>query len=767
MKDFNVRLTAQIAELKQTLQHIGTSVVDQRHGLAQLTAQLKDSLGGSTGSSFNELPNILTTVLDDQSVGALLVGTDGRYLLSNPAAESIFGSVWLRNIDSLSSEFGVFLSDKQTRCEHRNLPWQRCARGLEIEEGLFLVRRAEVRSEMWVRTISMPLRDEQGSSKGAVAFLLDTTEQMQVEQQVKQLIFALEQQLASIEMAHLMLAQLTSKLLDFSGKIGIEENADMLIARENKAPIEKSARSRPVVLSGVSTGVLSGPEAERSKVVSPTEIAVPQLSEAVKSLSANEALKSGSEKATELEEATKVSNLAEIPESEFVPSAIAASLKAAPLELAENVELQDGVEAPEQESGKPPEAVPLAASELAENVELQDGVEAPEQESGKPPEAVPLAASELAEDTKPKPQNVIEALKQESGTPTEELLPRGLSNLLKNNSKDSADLMTKESKAEREITSESRSIEPPGEDIKKASQPAAARTRANSQNIIKPSSGSIGGLKRVIKNATLSDDVPINEKLLPLTKTVLIVDDTPVNQSLLRLQLRQLGLNIEVAFNGKEAIEAISSKDFDLVFMDMDMPVMDGPTATVEIRKAEEASKKHVPIIAMTSYDRDIDRSLCLDSGMDDYLVKGVTQKQLAKVVAKFLHEEDDDAQPDLKQIEANVSAVDLESLRKMLGSRELEEIFSLFSSSLSTFLECMQLAIDEKSADAVTQFAHCIKGPASIMELGSLTVHITAIMDAARDGDWVDVKRSYLVLRSNFAEILKIMKQLLNETSS
>ena len=87
--------------------------------------------------------------------------------------------------------------------------------------------------------------------------------------------------------------------------------------------------------------------------------------------------------------------------------------------------------------------------------------------------------------------------------------------------------------------------------------------------------------------------------------------------------LKSQGLTCDIAVDGFEAVTAVSAKDYDIIFMDCQMPVMDGYQATEQIRKLE-ANKKHTIIIAMTANAMEGDRAKCLDAGMDDYLSKPI-----------------------------------------------------------------------------------------------------------------------------------------------
>src|SRR6185437_5389313 len=118
---------------------------------------------------------------------------------------------------------------------------------------------------------------------------------------------------------------------------------------------------------------------------------------------------------------------------------------------------------------------------------------------------------------------------------------------------------------------------------------------------------------------------------------VLLVDDIPVNQKLLVMQLRSLGVQIDQATNGMEAVMLCRKQQYSLVFMDCDMPILNGFEATEQIRKNEKVTGGHVPIVAMTSYDRTGDRDKCLSSGMDDYLFKGVNRARLQEVIEHYV----------------------------------------------------------------------------------------------------------------------------------
>ena len=92
-----------------------------------------------------------------------------------------------------------------------------------------------------------------------------------------------------------------------------------------------------------------------------------------------------------------------------------------------------------------------------------------------------------------------------------------------------------------------------------------------------------------------------------------------------------------MAGNGKEALAVLERQSFDLVFMDVQMPEMDGLEATAAIRDKEKRSGKHLPVIAMTAHAMVGDRERCLAAGMDDYLTKPIRPDELTGLLARYL----------------------------------------------------------------------------------------------------------------------------------
>ncbi len=149
----------------------------------------------------------------------------------------------------------------------------------------------------------------------------------------------------------------------------------------------------------------------------------------------------------------------------------------------------------------------------------------------------------------------------------------------------------------------------------------------------------LGFFGRIPSDSVSKADVPLCETSAPWWKDprrpirVLLVEDHPVNQKLVLAMLKKSPVRIDTAENGQEAVQRVLAHPYDLVFMDIQMPVMDGIQATKEIRRA---GFHNLPIIAMTAHALKGDREICLEAGMDDYLSKPIRREHIIEMIEKW-----------------------------------------------------------------------------------------------------------------------------------
>ena len=156
-------------------------------------------------------------------------------------------------------------------------------------------------------------------------------------------------------------------------------------------------------------------------------------------------------------------------------------------------------------------------------------------------------------------------------------------------------------------------------------------------------------LRKLLSRPVVSAAVPVGARDAPTWQTaaerlagrpgrILVVEDNLTNQQVALQMLRLLGFAADVVSNGKEALQALGSRPYDLVLMDCQMPEMDGYEATRQIRDQQSTVRNHqIPVIAMTANAMAEDRQKCLAAGMDDYLAKPVNPRALAELLEKWL----------------------------------------------------------------------------------------------------------------------------------
>ena len=118
------------------------------------------------------------------------------------------------------------------------------------------------------------------------------------------------------------------------------------------------------------------------------------------------------------------------------------------------------------------------------------------------------------------------------------------------------------------------------------------------------------------------------------TPRLLMAEDNEINRKLADLLFKRNNLNLDFAANGEEAIKAVQESEYDLVFMDIEMPILDGLSATRNIK--ENMGDSAPPIIALTAHSMDGDRERFLDAGMVDYITKPIDLNRLQEVLAKY-----------------------------------------------------------------------------------------------------------------------------------
>jgi len=136
---------------------------------------------------------------------------------------------------------------------------------------------------------------------------------------------------------------------------------------------------------------------------------------------------------------------------------------------------------------------------------------------------------------------------------------------------------------------------------------------------------------------TLSQEVGTGKKSALSECSILLVEDNPINQKIVTASLRHHVRNIDLAVNGKEALDLYGKKKYDFILMDIQIPIMDGIKVTRKIREIENSTSTHTPIIAVTANAMPGDRESCLSAGMDEYISKPFMINQLLEKMKSLL----------------------------------------------------------------------------------------------------------------------------------
>jgi CheY-like chemotaxis protein/HPt (histidine-containing phosphotransfer) domain-containing protein len=226
---------------------------------------------------------------------------------------------------------------------------------------------------------------------------------------------------------------------------------------------------------------------------------------------------------------------------------------------------------------------------------------------------------------------------------------------------------------------------------------------------------------------------------------ILLAEDNLVNQQVATELLRRLGYRIDIASDGREAVEAAARGVYDAVLMDCQMPHMDGYEATAEIRRRGFDATR-LPIIAMTADVLDGSRERCLNAGMNDFLSKPLQRDLMVAALARWtkgsaamVHESV--AAPQARPVTAD-EILDLGQLRSLVGEdvSTMWRFLDLFLKSSRPVLEEIDLAITSRRADVLRRALHGLKGSALSVGAKAVGERARDLEAAARQEDWTHV---------------------------
>ena len=271
-----------------------------------------------------------------------------------------------------------------------------------------------------------------------------------------------------------------------------------------------------------------------------------------------------------------------------------------------------------------------------------------------------------------------------------------------------------------------------------------------SKNLVEMQGGNIELTSQVNKGSIFTFSLPfkrgqlqaIREMKTPvlnlskINKKILVAEDIELNQFLVKTMLESWGGNVDIAVNGKEAVSKVKENNYDLILMDIQMPEMDGITATRHIRELPDTEKAQIPIIAFTANTLQGDAKLYRDAGMNDYITKPYAEEKLHEKINEVLNLA---AQP-FEQIESRsieeASPASIEpdeklyniSMIEAIGKSNpafIEKMIVMFVEFVSKDFEKLKDAASKNNWTEVGQIAHKLKSTFGNMGVTSLVPHV------------------------------------------
>jgi signal transduction histidine kinase/CheY-like chemotaxis protein/HPt (histidine-containing phosphotransfer) domain-containing protein len=243
---------------------------------------------------------------------------------------------------------------------------------------------------------------------------------------------------------------------------------------------------------------------------------------------------------------------------------------------------------------------------------------------------------------------------------------------------------------------------------------------------------------------------------------VLVAEDTPFNQKYIRRLLENWGCCATIVENGRKAIAELNQRDYDLVLMDVQMPEIDGLTATAKIRDLEKKSGRHVPVIAMTAHAMRGDRERCLESGMDDYVPKPISSVSLMEAILRLVPAAEKIPQPPVKSPMLPENADPLESLLAEFNNDAVlfKEVAEMFISDYPPMVATVHQAIENQDGPLLRRTAHSLKGMARNFQVDAAAD--TALrLERTADADGFEEARN---LAGGLADALKVFEDRLRQ---
>ena len=277
-----------------------------------------------------------------------------------------------------------------------------------------------------------------------------------------------------------------------------------------------------------------------------------------------------------------------------------------------------------------------------------------------------------------------------------------------------------------------------------------------------------------LRESYVSESELIREMDMSCVKgaSILLAEDNDINQEILVELVTAFGLFIEVAENGKTALDLLNQRKFDLVLMDMQMPVLNGTDATREIRK--NSIWKNLPIIALTGNAREEDRIACMDAGMNDFLFKPIDPVELGRVFLKWISrtgkeliisQNRPETESSQKSFLSNIKGLDVAlGLSRVVGNKSVYiSILRKFISGRKNTMPLIRHYLETDNQEEALRLLHTMKGIAGnigAMQVFDLSYELENSLK--KDNNREEVESNLLSLETSLQELIEDLEKAL-----
>ena len=269
------------------------------------------------------------------------------------------------------------------------------------------------------------------------------------------------------------------------------------------------------------------------------------------------------------------------------------------------------------------------------------------------------------------------------------------------------------------------------------------------------SSLSASGLKT---NPMLTKETPAKLQVSSYELRILLAEDNLVNQKLAIGILTKLGHRVTVANNGKEALEKLQQATYDIVLMDVQMPEMDGLAATRELRRREQQTQTHIPVVAMTAHAMKGDREHCLAAGMDDYLTKPIRLKDMfEKLGERFPAPEPSTVAPKSFDNDGETEPIISwpEALANAGGDKELlHDLIAVFLDQAPQLMANAIVALGQNDAGTLHANVHSLKGSMLFLNPTAAMACAEQVEQSAANGNVESLRPSVETLEKHVSSV-------------